>query len=415
MILPLSAWIGIRLSVGSSTGLRSMVSLISIFGISFGIAVLIIVLSTINGFEDELKKKIISLIPEIEIESTNNYFTEWQWQNIYSIIKKIPKISNITPYINFLGLLEIDKKMQLIQIKGVESKTIKKNTELSKFILGQNWENFQSNKKKIIIGKEIAKKFNLKVNDWINLMINVNKNNKFFIIKNINLQISGILQTNGILDYTTAFVPLEDAQKYLNIKNNYITGIAIKTNDSFNIKKILFDIENKINFNVYIITWMNKYGYIYKDITMIRTIIYATMSIIMIIAFFNNVSVLIMIVKEKNKEIAILKTLGAKNILINEIFLFYGLVIGFISSVIGMFIGIITSLNINKIIKILENFLGIKIFTSNIYFIDFFPSKIKFTDLVIILALTITLSIISSYYPAKRANKISLASLLNKN
>lgn len=411
-----SLWIGKSFIIGCNRKeIVSFISLISTIGISFGISTVIIVLSIMHGFENELNKRVISVIPHIEIESIKNKtISISEWKNILSIVKKIPEVSGATPYISFLGLIEHKKKLKAIQVRGLEINLENEFSSLKKFIKNDSWLNLESNKNHVIIGNEIAKYLCLKIYDWITIIVNINKNNKLIEPKRISLQIIGILHTHGVIDNTLAIVPISDAQKYFEIKNN-ITGIAIKSNNAFNIDTLLYNIKKQTNFNFYIKSWIDKYGYIYRDITMIRTIVYIAMIMVITIACFNNISILIMIIKDKSKDIAILKTLGASNFLIKKIFLWYGLIIGILGSFLGTVIGVVISLNINIFIKIIEYFFGNILFIKSTYFIDFVPSELNYLDIFFVLTITIILSIIISYYPSRKANTINLVSILNNN
>lgn len=413
MFFTLPLWIGKRFILGCNRKeIISFISLISTFGISFSVAIIIIVLSIMHGFEKELNRRIISVIPQIEIESIK-YKNMNEWKNILLLVKKIPEVINATPYINFIGLIENERKLKAVQIKGIDPDLENQFSTLPNFVKNNAWSNFKNGKNHIIIGNDIAKYFGLKINDWITINFNITKNNKFLNPKVIYLKIIGILNTKGILDSTLTIIPLFDAQKYLEINN--ITGIAIKANNPFNINNLLFNIEKKIDFSFYTKSWIDKYGYIYRDITMIRTIVYIAMILIIVIACFNNISILMMIVKDKNKEIAILKILGTQNILIKKIFLWYGLIIGLLGSIIGVIVGVLISLNINVFLKVIEYFFGNILFVNSTYFIDFLPSELQWFDILYILLSTIVLSIIISLYPSKKANKITLIELLNKN
>lgn len=404
-------WIGKRFIIGCNRkSIISFVSIISIISLSFSIALLIVVLSVMHGFENELKKRILFLVPHIEMIFNNQ--KNFQWKKIISTVQKIPKISNVTPYVNFVGFIENKNKLKAVQIKGLNINLEKNSSTLLNFIKKKSCVFFNNGKNQIILGKEVAKYLDIQLNDWVTIIFN--KNNKLINYKHIFLKVIGILETNSIIDNNFAIIPLSDAQKYLNIKNS-ITGIAIKADNPFDINMISNIILKKFNFNFYITNWMNKYGDIYREIIMIKTLTYIAMTIIIIIIFINNISILIMIMKDKTKDIAILKTLGAKNFLIKKIFLYYSLIISLISGVIGISVGIIISFNINIFIKIIEYIFDKTLFFNNIYFINFLPSELKFIDIYFIISIIIILSILVSFYPSKQANSISLISLINKN
>lgn len=415
MFFSLSSWIGKRFIYGCRRkSIVSLISLISIIGISSGVAILIIVLSTMNGFEKELNLRIISLIPQGEIEFAEK---NKKWKQIFFDINKLPEISYSSPYIDFLGLIEHKKKTKTIQIRGISIYLENKFNNLNKFIEKKSWNNFIKNKNQIIIGNGIAKFFKINIKDWITITLTEKINKKNILnIKKINLQVVGFFKTQGTLDYNLGIVPLVDAQKYLGFSKKSITGITIKVKNPFFIKKTLKKILKFINSDVYINNWLDQYSYIYRDIIFVKTIVYIAMTMVVLLSCFNNISVLIIITKDKNKDIAILKTLGIKNILIKKIFLWYGFLIGFIGNLLGLIIGILISINSNILINIIESlFKEVKIFSTNTYFIDFLPSELKLLDIIKTFLITIILSLISSFYPSHRAVSLTPIFLLKKN
>lgn len=390
----------------------SLISIISTISIILGVAVLIISLSAMNGFEYELQKRILGVIPHGEIETINQPFKNWL--SILYKIKKIPGIISATPYVQFTGLIEHDMHLCIIQIKGINPQISSPFNTLSQFISNNTWNNFKSNEKQIILGKGIAHSLNVKIGSYVKIMIpNNNFKLKLLKPKYIQLHVTGILNLNGQLDHSLAFIPLNDAQQYLNLDKS-ITGIAIKVNKIFSINKLLYNISKIINLNVYIKSWINTYGYMYNDIQMIRTIMYLAMILVIFVACFNIVSTLIITVKNKSNDIAILRTMGAENNLIYTIFIIYGLLTGLIGCIIGILLGIITSLKLTVIIKEIEKCIGYKFLSSNIYFIDFLPSKIHILDIIIVFIITLIFSLLASIYPANSACKIHPSYILNK-
>lgn len=415
MFFSLSSWIGKRFIYGCRRkSIVSLISFISIIGISFGTAILIIVLSSMNGFEKELNNRVISLIPQGEIEFLKN---NKKWKKIFFSINKLSEISYSSPYVDFLGLIENKKKTKTIQIRGIIPYLENKFNNLSQFIEKKYWNKFIKNKKQIIIGYGVAKFLNINIKDWITIKLNkkTNKKNELNIQK-INLQVAGFLKTQGTLDYNLGIIPLSDAQKYLGISNNSITGITIKVKHPLSIKKTLKKLLNFIHSDIYISNWLDQYSYIYRDIILIKTIVYIAVIMVVLLACFNNISVLIIITKDKNKDIAILKTLGIQNIFIKKVFLWYGLLIGLIGNVLGLTLGICISIYSNILINIIEFlFKEVKIFNKNTYFIDFLPSELKLLDIVKSFIITMLLSLFSSFYPSSRAVSLIPIYLLKKN
>lgn len=408
----LSLLIGLRFSRGRRrSGMVSLISIISTVGIALGVAVLIVGLSAMNGFERELNNRILAVVPHGEIEAVNQPWHDWR-----SVLPKVETVKGIVaaaPYINFTGLMESGTNLRAIQVKGVDPQQERKLSALPSFVQGDAWAHFKAGEQQIIIGKGVADALKVKAGDWVSIMIpNTNAENKLLQPKRIRLHISGILQLSGQLDHSFAMIPMQDAQGYMDMGDN-ISGIAIKVNDVFNANKLVRDAGEVTNNYVYIKSWIGTYGYMYRDIQMIRAIMYLAMVLVIGVACFNIVSTLVMAVKDKSSDIAVLRTLGAKNGLIRAIFVWYGLLAGLLGSVCGVVIGVLCALNLTAIINVIEKIIGHHFLSGDIYFIDFLPSELHWLDVLYVLVTALLLSLLASWYPARRASRIDPARVLS--
>lgn len=410
--IPLSLQIALRFSRGRRRGgMVSLISIISTVGIALGVAVLIIGLSAMNGFERELNQRILAVVPHGEIEPVNPPFTGWQ--EILPRVAKVPGILAAAPYLNFTGLVESGTKLQAIQVKGVDPAQESRLSALPSFVQDGAWGHFTAGKQQIIIGKGVAESLNIKPGDWLTIMIpNSDPQQKLLQPRRIRLQVSGILALSGMLDHSFAMVPLADAQQYLD-RSGDVSGIALKVADVFNANKLVRDAGNVTHSYVYIKSWIGTYGYMYRDIQMIRAIMYLAMVLVIGVACFNIVSTLVMAVKDKSADIAILRTLGAKDRLTRAIFIWYGLLAGLTGSVCGVVAGVVVALNLTAIIKGLEQLLGHRLLSGDIYFIDFLPTELHWQDVASVLVTALLLSLLASWYPARRASRIDPARVLS--
>ncbi|POY60281.1 lipoprotein-releasing system transmembrane subunit LolE [Pectobacterium versatile] len=409
---PLSLLIGLRFSRGRRHGgMVSLISVISTLGIALGVAVLILGLSAMNGFERELNNRILAVVPHGEIAPVNQPFDGWQ--DILPKIEQVPGVAAAAPYINFTGLLENGAKLQAVQVKGVDPQQEKRLSALPNYVLNDAWQRFRAGEQQVIIGQGVAKALNVVEGDWVTVMIpNSDPEMKLMQPKRIRLHVSGILQLSGQLDHGLALIPLADAQQYLDMGQS-VTGIAIKANDVFSANKLVRDAGEVTNAYVTIRSWIGTYGYMYRDIQMVRTIMYLAMILVIGVACFNIVSTLVMAVKDKSSDIAVLRTLGASDGLIRAIFVWYGLLAGLLGSVIGAVVGVVAALQLTPIIRGIEALIGHKLLSGDIYFIDFLPSELHLMDVFIVLGTSLVLSLIASWYPARRASRIDPARVLS--
>jgi lipoprotein-releasing system permease protein len=412
MASPLSLLIGLRFSRGRRrSGMVSLISVISTVGIALGVAVLIVGLSAMNGFERELNNRILAVVPHGEIEPVNQPFKDWN--GVLQRVEKVKGIVAAAPYINFTGLVESGANLRAIQVKGVDPQQEAHLSALPQYVQNNAWKDFKAGQQQIIIGKGVADALKVKQGDWLSIMIpNSDGGTKLLQPKRVRLHVAGILALSGQLDHSFAMVPMADAQGYLDMGDS-VTGIAIKVNDVFNANKLVRDAGEVTNAYVYIKSWIGTYGYMYRDIQMIRAIMYLAMVLVIGVACFNIVSTLVMAVKDKSSDIAVLRTLGAKDGLIRAIFVWYGLLAGLFGSVSGVIVGVLTSWQLTNIINFIQKVIGHRFLSGDIYFIDFLPSELHWLDVFYVLVTALLLSLLASWYPARRASRIDPARVLS--
>ena len=361
----------------------SLISVISTIGIALGVAVLIVGLSAMNGFERELNNRVLAVVPHGEIEPVNQPWNNWQ--EALAKVQKVKGIVAAAPYINFTGLVESGSNMRAIQVKGVDPQQETRLSALPTFVQNNAWAGFKAGEQQVILGKGVADALHVKQGDWVSIMIpNADADHQLLQPKRVRLHVTGILQLSGQLDHSFAMIPMQDAQQYLEMGGS-VTGIAIKVTDVFHANKLVRDAGEVTNSYVYIKSWIGTYGYMYRDIQMIRAIMY----------------------------LAMLRTLGAKDGLIRASFVWYGLLAGSVGSLFGVVIGVICALNLTSIINGIEYLIGHKFLSGDIYFIDFLPSELHWLDVFYVLVTALLLSLLASWYPARRASRIDPARVLS--
>ncbi|PRM09988.1 Lipoprotein-releasing system transmembrane protein LolE [Haemophilus influenzae] len=395
--------------------LVALIAKFSAIGIALGVAVLIVGLSAMNGFERELNQRILAVVPHIEIFSALQAKdpTIHHWQNLEKRLQQNPQIKGISPFVSFTALVENGSKLKVVQVKGVEKQAEDKVSSIGNFVQEQGWNKFEK-EGGLVLGSGIAKELDVKVGDWITLLISQqNGDEQFTQPTREPVQVTAILRLDGQLDYSYALLPLAQAQTFLTYQPDQITGVELKLDDPFSVRNLDLSMLNDYPQMLYMQNWISKFGYMYRDIQLIRTVMYIAMVLVIGVACFNIVSTLIMAVKDKQGDIAIMRTLGANNAFIKRIFIWYGLQAGMKGCLIGIVLGIILALNLTTFIQGIEWIIGKKLLSGDVYFVDFLPSELHWLDVLMVLIAALALSLIASLYPASRASKLQPAQVLS--
>lgn len=395
--------------------LVALISKFSAIGIALGVAVLIVGLSAMNGFERELNSRILAVVPhtEITVNPHANEATLNHWQKLADRLKTNKKITALSPFVSFTALVENGNKLKVVQVKGVDKQAEDQVSSLGKFVEGDGWQKF-AEEGGLVLGSAIAKELDVKAGDWVSLLISQpNGEDQMAQPNRERVQVTAILRLDGQLDHSYALLALPQAQELMGYREDQITGVELKVDDPFKVQEMDYSMLNDYPQLLYIQNWVAKFGYMYRDIQLIRTVMYIAMVLVIGVACFNIVSTLIMAVKDKQGDIAIMRTLGANNGFIKQIFIWYGLLAGMKGCLIGIVLGVVLALNLTPIIQGIETLLGKKLLSDGIYFVDFLPSELHWFDVVLVLVAALVLSLLASLYPASRAAKLQPAQVLS--
>ncbi|MEC6822232.1 lipoprotein-releasing ABC transporter permease subunit LolE [Photobacterium piscicola] len=412
MFRPLSLYIGSRFNRSKKRNrMVSFISLSSMLGIAVGVAVIIIGLSAMNGFERELQTRVLSVIPQGELQAVQPPLNNWK--PLLKQVERHPHITAAAPYVEFTALLERGTKLKAVAVRGIDPKEQLKVSELPRYVKDNAWSRFSAGKREVILGQGVATKLQLKVGDWITAMIpNTDPQMKLRAPKRIRLQVVGLLALGGQIDHSLAIVPLQDAQQYLDMGQG-VSGIEMNVDNVLDAQQIVKEVGDTLPVYVYLKSWTQKYGYLYRDIQMVRTIMYLVMVLVIGVACFNIVSTLMMAVKDRAADIAILRTMGASDRLIKSIFVWHGVLSGVLGSIIGSLFGSLIAINLTHIVRVIEKIIGHRFLSGDIYFVDFLPTQLAWQDVVIVTTTAIVLSLIATWYPATRASRLQPARVLS--
>jgi len=381
-------------------GFLKIISIFSFLGIMLGVAILIIVMSVMNGFKTDLTIKILGLNPHIVIQPNG-----FKIDDIYvsKLRNKFPDVE-ISKSFSGEGIIIINDNAKGVIFKGI-NKNEKKSIEfLDKNITSGNINTF--NKNEVFIGTELAYNLNLKVGDKISLMSSAFVSTPLGSLpKQESFKIAGTFTTGFLeFDQNIVFLRIEDALSIFD-KEKKDLNIEIYLSDPLRANLVKKKIE-KINPNYFIYTWSDLNKSFFSALKVERNVMFIILTLIVIVAAFNIISGLTILIKNKTKEIAILKTLGLSNNSIKRSFFLTGFTIGFFATISGIFLGIIFSYNIEKLRIFLSSIFNLEIFPPDIYFLEKLPSEISFFSILIIFFLSLIVSAIAAYIPASSISKM---------
>ena len=382
-------------------GFLKIISIFSFLGIMLGVAILIIVMSVMNGFKTDLTNKILGLNPHIVIEPNS-----FEINDLY-ISKISDNFKNFTLSRSFSGegIIITNENAKGVILKGVDKNEKNIIEFFNRFVVDGNLKDFGAGK--ILIGSELAYNLNLKEGESINVMSSAFVSTPLGNLpKQENFKVAGIFNTGFLeFDQNLIFLNIEDVLAIFE-KDKKDQNIEIYLQDPLKANFYKNKIQ-KIDQNFFIYTWSDLNKSLFSALKVERNVMFLILSLIVVVAAFNIISGLTILIKNKTKEIAILKTLGLSNNSIKKTFFLTGLSIGFFATVSGIVLGVLFSINVEKIRIILLSAFNFEIFPSDIYFLEELPSEINLYSILVIFLISIFISMVASYLPAMRISKMS--------
>ena len=391
-------------------GATSFVSSLAYTCVAIGVAVLIIVSSVMNGFEKELRDRILNVIPHASIEGI---LPISDWNEIYTSLKEHQKVVGVAPFIQSQMLIGSLDEVYGSNLIGIDPDSEKSVSVVSSFIIKGDYESLNEDSNNIILGELLARKLNLDVGNQVSLMLpdnNASFSGYFPKIK--NFKVSGIFRVGAPdIDEGVAYINISQAANLLSLKDN-IHGFRIKFDDLFEANylswEVLMDVEDLTDQILISENWTFTYGPLFEAIMMEKTLVGLLVFLIVLVAAFNIVSMLVMMINDKKAQLAIFKTMGMSKYEIRKIFIYLGAMIASIGSLVGLILGLSLTFLLSS--RIFEEF--INSLMQGTYFISYFPIDVRFSWVFFILFSTIILTLLVCLYPARIASKVIPAEVL---
>lgn len=390
----------------------SFVSFSSTLGIGLGCFVLIVLLSIMNGFERELQNRLLAVIPHAQLYAVSPQgIVDWP-----TFIKKYEAqeaVAKVQPYTKLTGMIQQGKSLKAVEITGIDV-DIAASDEWRKQVTDQDWQQFVNADDGVLLGQGIIEKLDLHVGDSVSVLIpSVTKDLSFGAPSLLHLTLAGAINMGGELDNLVGMMHLDLASEEAGVTSG-AQGLRFTMTDPFAAYEVIRDIGYEFPQAVFMSDWTRTQGHLYDDIKLVRVVVYIALSLVIAVACFNIVSTLVMSVKEKSSAIAILKTMGADDGVIQRTFVFQGLINGLKGITIGTLLAILVAPNLASIVSMIENTLGVYLLSGDIYFIDFLPSELHWQDVVVTVVVALLLCVFATLYPARRAAALKPVSALSR-
>ncbi|WP_136475326.1 lipoprotein-releasing ABC transporter permease subunit [Pseudomonas sp. DG56-2] len=413
MFRPLFVFIGTRYTRAKRRNhFVSFISLTSMIGLALGVVVMIVVLSVMNGFDHEMRTRVLGMVPHATLE-TGQPISDWP--ALANQVKQNPQVVAVAPFTQMQGLLTHEGKVQKVLLNGIDPAQERQVSIIDNFIREGKLDALAPGEFGIMIGDKAAAKLGAGIGDKLTFVapeVTVTPAGMFPRMK--RFIVVGIFHVGaGEIDGYMGLTNLSDLSRLHRWKADQVQGLRLKFDDLFQAPRTTWDIAQKLgDREFYARDWTRTHGNLYQAIRMEKAMIGLLLLLIVAVAAFNIISTLVMVVNDKKGDIAILRTLGATPGQIMAIFMVQGTVIGVVGTLIGGVVGIAAALNVSAAISGLETLIGHKFLNADVYFIDYLPSQVMAEDVWMVCGAALVLSFLATLYPAWRAARTQPAEAL---
>jgi lipoprotein-releasing system permease protein len=417
--MPFELFIGLRyLKAKRKSTFISIITFISTAGVALGVMALIVVLAVMTGFEEDLKDKILGTNAHVVV--THNGAPMEDYRQVMAKLKGFKGVQAATPFIYNQVMLSSGKNVSGVVLRGIDVQSDRQVTKLSKSIVEGSLDQLDpvmspgfGAKPGLVVGKELAKHLGLLVGDTVNVVSPMGNITPLGMMPRMKpFRVVGIFNT-GMFEYdsTLAYISLAQAQAFFDLGDT-VTGVQLKVDDVYHTGELVRTINQTMAPEYYARDWMQMNRNILFALKTEKMVMFIILTLIVLVAAFGIASTLFMVVMEKTRDIAILKSMGATGLSIMKIFVLEGLIIGVIGTILGVASGLMVALNLEPIINVIEKITGLNFFSKDVYYLDHFPSLVVPSDVVLISVTAVLISFIATLYPSWQASKMLPAEAL---
>ncbi len=410
--LPYELFIGLRYTRAKRRNhFISFISLTSMLGIALGVAALITVLSVMNGFQIELRTRILGVASHVQISGTGDVLADWQ--AVAELAASNPRVVAAAPYVNVQGMLTFDGAVRGAVIRGILPEREDRVAEIGRHMKSGTLAALKPGEFGIVLGSELARALAVMAGDKLTLIAPQGQVTPAGIVPRLKqFRVVGIFEM-GMFEYDSglALIHLEDAQKLYRMEDR-VSGVRLKLHDLFESRQVAMALLPKLGPDVYISDWTRSHANFFRAVQMEKNVMFIILLLIVAVAAFNIVSTLVMAVTDKQPDIAILRTLGAAPSGIMAIFIVQGALIGVIGTLMGVGGGVLLALNIDVVVPFMESLFNVHFLAKDVYYISELPSDLQGGDVIAIAAISFVLSLLATLYPSWRASRVNPAEAL---
>ncbi|MBL8538880.1 MAG: lipoprotein-releasing ABC transporter permease subunit [Betaproteobacteria bacterium] len=409
---PYELYIGLRYTRAKRRNqFISFITLTSMLGIALGVAALIVVLSVMNGFQKELRSRILGVASHIQITGTNDQLASWQ--QVAGEAQRHPRVIAAAPYVFGQGMLSTDRGVQGAIIRGVLPSLENQVADIGQHMKAGSLDSLEPGAFRIVLGSELAHALGAYVGDKVVLIAPQGQVTPAGILPRLKqFTVSGIFEV-GMFEYDSglALIHLDDAQKLYRLDDR-VTGVRLKLDDLFAAPQVARELMLSLTQDAFVGDWTRSHANFFRAVQIEKNVMFIILLLIVAVAAFNLVSTLVMAVTDKEADIAILRTLGAAPVSIMKIFVVQGSIIGVVGTLLGVIGGVLLAQNVDVVVPAIEKLFHVQFLSKDVYYISDLPSELRWADVITIAIVSLVMSLVATLYPSWRASKINPAEAL---
>ncbi len=412
ILQPYELFIGLRYTRAKRRNhFISFISLISMLGMALGVMALIVVLSVMNGFQKEIRDRMLGATPQLEVVADGGRMNDWQ--TVLAHIARQPQIQASAPYVAGQGMLSFGQSVQGVMVRGIDPALETAITDLPNKIKSGSLADLRSTEFGIVLGSDLARALGARIGDKVMLIAPQGSITPAGMVPRLKqFRVVGIFEIGmAPYDNTLALININDAQKLFQL-GDAVTGISTKLRDIDAAPRVARELQQQLPPDLYANDWTHQNSNYFRAVQTEKKMMFIILSLIVAVAAFNIVSTLVMAVTDKQADIAILRTLGASPRSIMKIFIVQGVVIGLIGTLLGGIGGIALALNLDVVVPFIEHLFGVQFLAKDVYYISELPSDLRYHEVLLVTGISFLISLLATLYPSYRAAQTQPAEAL---